>query len=256
MAFETIIAETSKRGVATITFNRPERGNALSAAMIDEIVSHVRALAEDEKVRVLVLRANGKHFCSGADVSPGKDGPAPMFSLNDLFEAIDQFPKPTIGIVQGGAIGAGACLTTCCDVTYAYPDTFFSIPEVRLGIVPGGVVAALMRAMGTRNMRRYALSGERIMGPEAVRTGFAHELHAAENMDAALDQIVDAMLLGAPNAQKFTKAQIAEYDHETVRDMKAAAAVRKGPHGIKTAEAQEGVAAFKEKRKPSWYVAS
>jgi methylglutaconyl-CoA hydratase len=255
MAFETIIAEISKRGVATVTLNKPDRGNALSAAMVDELVAHMRALAADEKVRALVLRSSGRHFCGGADVSPNKDGPAPQFNLNDLFETLDRFPKPTICIVQGGAIGAGACFTTCCDVTYAYADAFFSVPEVRLGIVPGGVIAGLMRAMGTRNMRRYALSGERITGPEIVRVGMAHELHAAENMDAALDQLVDAMLLGAPNAQKYTKEQIAEYDHETLRDAEAAAAVRKGPHGIKTPEAQEGVAAFKEKRKPNWYVA-
>ncbi len=253
MAFETIISDISARGLATVTFNRPDRGNALSSAMIDELVLHLRELAQDARVRVLLLRANGKHFCGGADVSPKKDGDIAKFTLSDLFQEIDQFPKPTICVVNGGAIGAGAALTVCCDVTFAFPDAFFSVPEVRLGIVPGGVVPVLLRALGSRNLRRYALSGERVSGPEASRVGFAHEAHAAENMDAAIDNMVDSMLLGAPNAQRVTKEQISAYDHETVRDMRSHGQVKSAHHGIRTPEASEGVAAFKEKRKPNWY---
>lgn len=251
MAFETIISEISKRGVATITFNRPDRGNALSATMIDEIVTHLADLAANSDVRVLVIRANGKHFCGGADVGPKKDGPGPKYNLADLMVELDQFPKPTVAVVQGGAIGAGAGVTACCDVVYALPDAFFSVPEVRLGIVPGGVVPVLERALGLRNLRRYALSGERITGPESVRTGMAHELHTAENMEAAVDQIVDAFLLGAPGAQSITKHEIAEYNHESITGVRTKP--RGAGHGIHTDEAREGIAAFKEKRKPNWY---
>ncbi len=251
MAFETIISDISKRGVATITFNRPDRGNALSPGMVDEIVAHLGELAADAAVRVVVLRAVGKHFCGGADVTPRKDGPAPKSSLADLLINLDQFPKPTIAVVQGGAIGAGAAVTACCDVVYALPDAFFSVPEVRLGIVPGGVVPVLERALGLRNLRRYALSGERITGPESVRAGMAHELHAPENMDAAVDQLVDAFLLGAPNAQRITKEEVAHYNHPTIVSVRTAP---RGPgHGVHTDEAREGIAAFKEKRKPNWY---
>ncbi len=253
MAFETITSDISRSGVATVTFNRPDRGNALSPVMVDEIVAHLAELAADPKVRVLVIRANGKHFCGGADVTPRKDATPPKSTLADLLHDLDAFPKPTIAVVQGGAIGAGAAVTACCDVVYAYPDAFFSVPEVRLGIVPGGVVPVLERALGLRNLRRYALSGERITGPEAVRSGMAHELHSAENMEAAVDQIVDAMRLGAPGAQKITKEEIAHYNHPSVEGVRHA---ERGPgHGTKTAEAQEGIAAFKEKRKPNWYTA-
>ena len=254
MAFETIISDISKRGVATVTFNRPDRGNALSSKMIDEIVTHLGELAADEKVRALVIKANGKHFCGGADVTPKTDAAPPRFTLSDLFRDLDQFPKPTICVVNGGAIGAGAALAVCCDVTFAYPDAFFSAPEVRLGIVPGGVVPVLMRALGARNMRRYSLSGERVSGPEASRVGFAHEAHAAENMEAAVDNMVDSMLLGGPNAQKVTKEMIAAYDHPSVREPGHGQA-KSSHHGIRTPEAQEGIAAFQEKRKPNWYVA-
>ena len=253
MAFETIISDISARGVATVTFNRPDRGNALSSMMIDELVLHLRELASDAKVRVLILRANGKHFCGGADVTPKKDGESAKFSLSDLFQDLDQFPKPTISVVNGGAIGAGAAITVCCDVTFAFPDAFFSVPEVRLGIVPGGVVPVLLRTLGSRNLRRYGLSGERVMGPEAVRVGFAHEVHAAENMDVAIETMADSMLLGAPNAQRATKEQISSFDHESVREMRSQGNSRSHNHGIRTPEASEGVAAFKEKRKPNWY---
>lgn len=251
----TIVSETSKQGIASIRLNRPERANALTAAMIDELVHHIRALTLDENVRIMVLRAEGRHFCAGADVNPDQRATAPTFGLADLFEAVDQFPKPTICLVQGAAVGAGACLAACFDVVCGYPDAYFSIPEVRLGIAPKGVIAVLIRAMGPRNLRRYALSGEQIRGAQMIQTGLVHEIHEASHMDAAVAELVEAMLLGGPNAQAATKRQIADYDHATVRDMKKAAREHQGPHGIQTAEGREGVTAFREKRKPSWYVA-
>jgi methylglutaconyl-CoA hydratase len=256
MAFETIVTDLSSRGVASIIFNRPDRGNALSSQMLGELIAHLSALANDPQARLVILRANGKHFCSGADVAPKQEDPsAPKVSLSDFLQELDQFPKPVICVVQGGAIGAGAALASCCDVTLADPDAFFSVPEVRLGIVPGGVVPVLLRALGPRNLRRYALSGERIKAPEAKAMGLVHEVHRAEEMEAALAELTEAFLLGAPGAQALTKAQIGNFDNVSVRDMKQASQHRAPGHGIKTPEAQEGIAAFKEKRKPNWYVA-
>ena len=256
MAFETIVTDLSNRGVATITLNRPDRGNALSSQMLSELITHLADLADDPKARLVVITANGKHFCSGADVAPKSDDPAaPKVSLSDFLQDLDQFPKPVICYVHGGAIGAGAALAACCDVTLADPEAFFSVPEVRLGIVPGGVVPVLLRALGPRNLRRYALSGERIKALQAIALGLVHEVHAADTREAALADLIDAFLLGAPGAQALTKAQIGSFDDVSVREMKQGAQHRAPGHGIKTPEAQEGIAAFKEKRKPNWYVA-
>lgn len=248
MAYETIIAETSSRGVQTITLNRPDRGNAINELMRSELVACIQAAADDAGIRVLVLRANGKHFCAGADVSAPRapeNAPGPKApSLGEVLAAIDTLPKPVIAQVNGAAAGAGAAIAAVCDVVIALNDAFFSIPEVRMGFAPGGIQACLMRTIGARQYRRYAMSGERIMADVALRIGLAHEVCGEGEADIILAGIVDAMLLGAPGAQGQIKQAVAAALNGEVFTITG---------GMGSDEAKEGIAAFKEKRKPNWY---
>lgn len=247
MAFETIALDVSARGVATITLDRPDKGNAINERMRIELAACASELATDDNVRIVVLRGNGKHFCSGADVSgpraPEGTVPRPA-TLGEVLAALDALPKPLIGILQGAAAGAGAAVAAVCDVVVALEGSFFSIPEVRMGFAPGGIQSVLMRAIGPRHYRRYAMSGERIPAETALRIGLAHEVCNAKDADAVLAALVDAFMLGAPKAQGLIKQAVAAA---------VAGAHFEMPPGMASPEAKEGIAAFKEKRKPAWY---
>lgn len=248
MSWETVLAETSPRGVLTITLNRPDKGNAINEAMRSEVTALMHAAAGDANIRVVVLRANGKHFCAGADVGAPRtaaDAPGPKPpSLGEMLASIEACPKPVIAVAQGASAGAGAAIAALCDVVIAIEDAFFAIPEVRMGFAPGGIQASLMRAIGARQYRRYALSGERLSANVARRIGLAHEVCGAGEADIVAAGLVDSMLLGAPGAQGEIKRAVA-------------AAVRGEAYtiagGMDSPEAREGIAAFKEKRKPNWY---
>jgi len=254
MALQTLKVDTSPRRVATVTLNRPERGNAFDQTMLDELGDTLKALAADDAVRVVVLRGAGKHFCTGADLGsrgPGAQPPQPAkYALRDVLAVLDGLPKPAVAVVHGGAIGGGAGLVTCCDVAIATPEAFFAIPEVRVGMPPMGIMPFMIRAMGHRAFRRYGLSGERIAAADALRLGLVHELCEALMLEATLATIVDALLLGAPHASAALKVAAARYASPNLDEILARI---QPPHDPKSAEAQEGVAAFKEKRKPSWY---
>jgi methylglutaconyl-CoA hydratase len=246
---QTIAVEASARRVVTVLLNRPERGNAFDQTMLDELGAAFASLAVDETVRVVVLRAGGRHFCGGADLAARKaEAAAPAaYSLREVLARLDAMPKPTLAVVHGAAVGGGAAFAACCDCVVATDAAFFSIPEVRVGMPPLGVAPYLMRAMGPRNFRRYGLSGERIAAAEALRIGLVHEVCNADALEAVIERIVDAFLNGAPGAMRTLKESIAAFaaaDH--------AEATLPG-HDAKTAEALEGIASFREKRKPSWY---
>jgi methylglutaconyl-CoA hydratase len=252
---ETITVDISPRRVATVTLNRPERGNAFNQAMLDELGDGLKALGTDDAVRIVVLRGAGKHFCTGADLA--SRGPAAQaqsqparYGLRDMLAILDALPKPTIAVVEGGAIGGGAGIAICCDVAIATPAAFFSVPEVRVGMVPFGVMALMVRAMGHRAFRRYGLSGERIAATDALRLGLVHELCDPSALEQALAQVTDALLLGAPHAVSALKTAAARYASPNLAEILASVPP---PHDPKSAEAQEGIAAFREKRKPSWY---
>ena len=253
---QTISVDVSSRRVATVLLNRPDRGNAFNQTMLDELGSTLKLLAADEAVRIVVLRGAGKHFCTGADLSsrgPSAQSQPPQaatYSLRDVLVALDSLPKPTIAVVQGGAIGGGAGMAACCDVTIATDAAFFSIPEVRVGMAPMGIMPFLIRAIGHRAFRRYGLSGERIQAADALRLGLVHELCSADALDATLAKIVDELLLGAPHAIAELKAAAAHHASPNLEEILAHA---HPPHDPRSSEAQEGIAAFREKRKPSWY---
>ncbi len=245
--------EVSSRGIATILLNRPERSNAFDQPMLDALAQEFAARAADANTRIVVLRGSGKHFCAGADLVARAQEPeasTPKASLVDVLAALELLPKPTIAVVHGAAVGGGAALAACCDIVLAADSAFFSIPEVRVGMAPLGVAPFMIRAMGQRSFRRYGLSGERISAAEALRIGLAHDVSSAEKLDQKLGEITDALLHGAPGALRELKADIEHYGAPPV----AAILARHSSHdAARSAEAREGIASFKEKRKPSWY---
>ena len=239
------------RGLATIVLNRPERSNAFDQPMLEAFARQIAERGADAATRVVVLRGNGKHFCGGADLGARRpDEAAPSVSLVEVLAALDRCPKPTIAVVHGAAVGGGAGLAACCDVAIATENAFFSVPEVRVGMAPLGVAPFLIRAMGHRGFRRYGLSGERFGAAEALRIGLVHEVVGADAVDDKLAAIVDALLHGAPGALGELKAAM---DDDAAPSVAAILARRTAHGGPRSAEALEGIASFREKRKPSWY---
>jgi len=253
MTLQTLTVEVSPRRVATVALNRPDKGNAFDQTMLEELDAQFKTLGSDPGVRVIVLRGNGRHFCTGADLSAHKpDAEAaakPPVSMREVLATIDTCPKPTIAVVHGAAVGGGATFAACCDVALAGDRAFFSIPEVRVGMPPLGVMPFLVRAMGHRNFRRYGLSGERISAAEAMRIGLVHQVCEMVELEDMLARITDELLHGAPGAIATLKAAAAEFAAPTL----SAILANKATHDSKSAEALEGVASFREKRKPTWY---
>jgi methylglutaconyl-CoA hydratase len=248
-----IAVEISSRGIATITLDRPERSNAFDQGMLNALARQFSERTADATTRIVVLRGAGKHFCGGADLVARGMEPAPaagQVSLVDALAALDGLPKPTVAVVHGAAVGGGAALAACCDIVLAADGAFFSIPEVRVGMAPLGVAPFLIRAMGHRSFRRYGLSGERFGAAEALRIGLAHEVVSVDRLEAKLIEITDALLHAAPGAVREMKAAM---EHDVTPSV-AAILARRAAHGPPhSEEAKEGVAAFKEKRKPRWY---
>lgn len=246
---ETILVEQHQRAVATIVLNRPERGNAFNQQMLEELYGALKGLAINKSVRVVVLRGAGKHFCTGADIGGRGDG-AGGVTLGQMLETLDSFPKPTIALVQGAAVGGGLAIAACCDVLMAQERAFFSVPELRVGIAPSRELSIyFMRAMGARAFRRYGLSGERMSATDALRLGLVHEVLAHDEADARLASLIDEFLHCAPEASAELKRRIAHIASGAPGPREAAE-----PRGLeRSPEAKEGVAAYREKRKPQWY---
>jgi methylglutaconyl-CoA hydratase len=255
MSTSTIRTAVSPRGVATVTLDRPESLNAFNQDMLEEMQAHLGRLAADPLVRVLVLRATGKHFSAGADMARPEHGGREVEHTGfiDLFVAFETFPRPTVAVVHGACVGGAAGLVACCDLVLATDGAFFSIPEVRIGVSPVGITPVLVRAMGLRNYRRHALTGDRFGAAQALGDGLVHAVHPAEEIDSALEATIDSLLLGAPGAQTSLKAHLRQAYPGLLDELAAAHRHHGSVDTFQTSEALEGVAAFMERRKPAWY---
>ena len=252
LRFETIALEVSPRCIATVLLNRPDRRNAFNRLMLSELATVLNEIAVDSAVRVMVLRSRGQHFCAGADLAEREGGEPDRpvgATLLDVLASLDNLPKPTIAAVGGGAVGGGAAIVACCDIALATEAAFFSIPEVRVGMAPVRLAPLFIRAIGNRGFRRYGLTGERMTGAEALRLGLVHQLCAAQSLDSAVGEVADALLHGAPAAMAELKAAM----RRLAAPPWPAADARIGHGPPKTPEAIEGIASFRDKRKPSWY---
>jgi methylglutaconyl-CoA hydratase len=249
----TLLAEIDARGVATLTLNRPDRGNAYDPALLAALMAEIARLGADPAVRVIVLRGAGKHFCAGAEIGGQAVTPPPdnRATLPGACHDLDAVAKPTIALVHGACMGGGLAFAACCDVVIATRDAIFALPEVRLGFAPGPLVPFLLRAMTPRSLRRYLVSGERFGAEEALRIGLVHALTDAAGAETALARLIDELLRAGPNAAVGAKQALRRLgDAPTLALLAELQAEFQA--GFDSAEAQEGRASFREKRKPSW----
>lgn len=249
------------RGVATVTLNRPEIGNAYNAEMLDALTDGLRTLAEDPAVRCVVIRGAGKHFQAGADIrwlaevaryEPERNFEASLATTRAM-QRLNEFPRPTIALVHGACFGGGVGIVCCADVAFATPDARFGITEVRVGVAPTPISTHMVNAIGLRHARRYALTGEQFDAREAERIGLVHEIVAADAMEAKLAGVLDAIFQGGPSAIAMTKSSVLGANGLLLDERQVAMLAHEGWTQRHSAEGREGTAAFREKRRPAWY---
>ena len=248
-------------GIGIITLNRPERHNAFDDGLIAELSEAIDIMAAEPTVRALVISSTGKSFCAGADLNWMKEaaGYSSEENLRDarglaeMLRRLAQCPKPTIARVQGPAYGGGVGLVACCDVAIATLDVQFSLTEVKLGLIPAVISPHVIAAIGERYARRYMLTAERFSAAEAYRIGLVHEIVPGdEQLDEAIGEIIDNLLKNGPQAQAECKSLIRLVAGQPLDEAIGEETAQRITRVRSTAEGQEGLAAFLEKRKPNW----
>jgi methylglutaconyl-CoA hydratase len=241
------------RGAAWITLNRPENRNALSQILVTELHEHLVAANADPDVRCIVVTGTGPAFCAGADLkNQGRQGERAGPTFPEVLKLIMESPKPVIGAVNGAAFAGGLGLVGACDIVIAAEDAQFSFSEVRIGVIPAIIAVVCVPKLGTHNAKKLFLTGERFTGAQAVGLGLAHRAVAKDKLRAAVQEEIDMICLGAPNAvveckKLVRKAAEARPLEEAFREMETWSRSM-----FQSADGQEGMAAFREKRKPRW----
>ncbi|HEX3574868.1 MAG TPA: enoyl-CoA hydratase-related protein [Rhodopila sp.] len=256
-----VLLSTDDRGVATVTLNRPEVGNAYNAAMLGGLIDGLTALAADPAIRCLVIRGAGKHFQAGADIKwlgevahyPPAENYAASIATTRAMQLLNEFPKPTIALVHGACFGGGIGIVCCVDVAFATPDSQFGITEIRVGVAATPISTHMVNAIGLRHTRRYALTGERFDAREAERIGLVHEVVPTDAMEAKLEGVLEAIFRGSPTAITMTKNSVLGANDLTLDERQVSMLAHEGWTQRASPEGLEGTAAFREKRSPSWY---
>ena len=244
--------------VATITLNRPDKRNAISFELIDDLVRALDEVAKSDAI-VLILTGAGKAFCSGMDLDNLKSllGRTPEQNIQDsrtmvqLFRSLYEFPKVTIAAVNGPAIAGGTGLALLCDFTLAVPEAKFGYTEVRIGFVPAIVSTFLLRQVGEKQARDLLLTGRIFDAEEAVRLGLVNEIVSQESLMTRARELAAALMQNSPNSLRATKKLLTDHARAEI-DQQIEAAIRENAGVRLTADFREGISSFLEKRKPVW----
>jgi methylglutaconyl-CoA hydratase len=257
---DKIITRIDEDGNATVMLNRPEVHNAFDPEMVEALTADLEALGKDAHVRSVVLVGAGGSFCAGADIGHMKKSAsytnkqnydAALASAN-MLHTLYTLPKPTIACVRGAVRGGGCGLVAACDIAVASRFATFQLSEVKLGIIPAMISPYVLGAIGERMSRRYMLTGEAFDSAEAFRIGLIHDIAEDEHLNAKIGELLAALYTSGPAAIAAVKTLIqfaanAAIDRKLVEETsRRIAEIRATP------EAQEGLSAFLEKRKPEW----
>ncbi len=271
MSHTTIQAQT-RQGVCTLTLNRPEVRNAMSLAMVGELLQALQAAEQDVTVRAVVLRGNGGHFCAGGDISDmaqarmklaqmqaaghATQASNPVADTNAAFGrlclAYARSPLPIVTVLEGTVMGGGFGLACVSDVSLARDTVAFRLPETSLGIIPAQIAPFLVERLGYAEAKRLAVTGAKINAAEALTLRLVHEVHAnADELEGALQRTLASILACGPQAIATTKGLLARA-RLTAPDQLIDDAAALFAQAVLSDEGQEGTGAFMQKRKPTW----
>ena len=257
MSYKTIQIQY-EGALATITLNRPEKRNAISFELIDDLLRAFDEVASSDAI-ILILTGAGKAFCSGMDLENLKAliGRSPEQNLQDsrvmvqLFRTLYEFPKVTIAAVNGAAIAGGTGLALLCDFTLAAPEAKFGYTEVRIGFVPAIVSTFLLRQVGEKQARDLLLTGRIFDADEGLRLGLVNEIVPAAGLMERARALAAQLLENSPSSLRATKELLTAHARPEL-DAQIESAVRENAGIRETADFREGITSFLEKRKPVW----
>jgi methylglutaconyl-CoA hydratase len=254
------IIQSTDNGVHTITLDRSEMRNAFNEEVIAELKQAFMAVAQNPKIRCVVLTAKGPAFCAGADLNwmrrmadyTHAQNMADAAELAAMLNAIYTCPQPTIARVQGDVYAGGLGLVAACDIAVAVESATFCVSEVKLGLIPATISPYLIRAMGARAAHRYFLTAERFSATQARQTGLIHEVTSAEKLDELIAQLTKDLVNAGPQALRVCKKLVHEVAEREIEPNLIANTVA-GIADIRvTEEGREGIQSFLQKRKPNW----
>lgn len=253
MADELVHYEV-RRGIATITLDSPHNRNALSAQLRAELTGHLKAAIADDAVRVVVLTHTGPVFCSGMDLKEAGGASASQQGVNEFPAILEQLwtsPKPVVARLAGPARAGGVGIVAACDIAVAVESATFAFSEVRIGVVPAVISVTVLPRLLPRAAHELFLTGETFDAGRAVAVGLINSTVAADDLDAEVTRYTDMLALGAPNALAATKRMLQQERSSNLGEVFADMLELSARH-FGGPEGQEGIAAFVQKRKPSW----
>lgn len=257
--FETLRLDTDARGVATLTLARPDKHNAMSGTMVEELGEAAAILAEDPAIRVAVLTGEGRSFCAGGDLgwmrtqmtASRESRMEEAMKLARALGALNGLPKPLIGRINGQAFGGGVGMMSVCDVAVAARGAKFGLTEVRLGLIPATISPYVVARMGEARARRVFFSARLFDADEARELGLVAKVVEPDGLDEAVEAEIAPYLAAAPEAVAASKALVRMLGPQVDEALMQETAKRLADTW-ETASADEGIAAFFEKRKPAW----
>lgn len=257
-AFQTIRLAVDEK-VARITFARPEVHNAFNATMIAELAQVFDQVKAEVSVRVVVLTGEGKSFCAGADINWMREiidysyeqNLSESLLLAEVLHKLYSFPKPTVAMVNGAAIGGGNGFLSACDIAVAAEEAHFGLSEVKIGLVPAAISPFVIRKIGESKAREYFLTGKRISAKKAQEIGLVNQIVPREKLEDTVDELISLLLTSGPEALASCKELIFQVPQMSLEEVKEFTARMIANLRI-SEEGQEGMASFLEKRKPNW----
>jgi methylglutaconyl-CoA hydratase len=255
-----VITQIDSRGVAQVTLNNPDKHNAFDDQMIIELTNAFNALAANANVRIMLLKSEGKSFSAGADLEWMKRMASYSYqqNLNDaralaaMLKALHQVPIPTIARVQGAAFGGAIGLISCCDIALASSNASFALSEVKIGLVPSTISPYVIAAIGERHAKRYFMTAERFDTNTALQISLVHEAVEEQFLDDKVEQLITAILSNGPEAVVAAKQLVFAVSGKAI-DSSLIEHTCEVIAGIRvSAQGQEGLSAFLDKRKPHW----
>ena len=257
MSYTTLKLELDGE-IGIITLNRPEKRNAISPAMIDDLLGALDE-AERKPARVVILTGAGKAFCAGMDLEALRElasqtheqHVADAERMGKMFHRVYSFPKPLIAAVNGAAIAGGTGLATLADFTLAVPEATFGYTEARIGFLPAVVSVFLLRQVGEKITRELLLTGKIFDAAEAHRLGLVTQVVPQEKLMESARELAQSLIASSPTSLRLTKRIILRWSEKEIeRDL--AIAIRESAEIRRTADFREGLASFLEKRRPEW----